>query len=130
MKKLVLLNLGLIIVCTAAAMNVSAQPGTNAAIEKDIELLRKDLRSEMKKIIAMNVPLTADEATKFWPVYDEYTVAMTKHNDEFYAVVKDYAAHQATLTDAQAISLMNRWMDSQVKQAQTRQKFIPLFEKV
>jgi len=130
MKKLVLLNLGLMVVLTAAAMNVSAQPGTNAAVEKDIELLRRDLRSEMKKLIAMNVPLTADEATKFWPVYDEYTAAMTKHNDEFYAVVKDYAAHQATLTDAQAISMMNRWMDAQVKQAQTRQKFIPLFEKV
>ena len=132
MKKLILLNVGLMIVFAAAAMSVSAQreTATGLAIEKDIELLRRDLRSEMKKIIAMNVPLTADEATKFWPVYDEYTVAMTKHNDEFYAVVKDYATNQKTLTDAQAISMMNRWIDSQVKQAQTRQKFVPIFEKV
>ena len=55
---------------------------------------------------------------------------MSKHYDEFYAVIKDYAANQKTLTDAQAISMVKRWSDIQVDVAQTRQKWVPAIEKV
>ena len=103
---------------------------TGVQIEKDLALLRKDLRAEKKKILAMNVPLTETEATKFWPVYDEYALAMAKHNDDFYAIIKDYAANQKTLTDAQALDMLKRWGAVQVQQAQTRQRFIPIVEKV
>jgi hypothetical protein len=93
-------------------------------------LLRRDIRAEKKKLIAANVSLTETEATKFWPVYDQYVAEMTKHNDEFYSVIKDYAANQKTITDAQASSMIKRWVEIQIGQAQTRQKYIPLFEKV
>jgi hypothetical protein len=103
---------------------------TGIAVEKDLDLLRRDLRAEKKKLIALNLPLTETEATKFWPVYDEYAIAMKKHYDEFYSVIKDYAANQKTLTDAQAVSMVARWSQIQVDLAQTRQKFVPLVEKV
>lgn len=100
-----------------------------AELDKDAALLRRDIRAEKKKLIAANVSLTEDEATKFWPVYDAYVAEMMKHNDEFYALIKEYAANQKTLTDAQASSIVKRWVDVQVAQAQTRQKFVPRFEK-
>jgi hypothetical protein len=117
---------------TAASSNVFAQKetATGVDVERDLELLRRDLRSEKKQLIALNIALTDAEATKFWPVYDEYVAEMAKQNDQFYAVIKDYAANQKTLTDEQAVSLINRWADIQVKQAQTRQKYIPIVEKV
>jgi hypothetical protein len=117
---------------TAASTTAVAQreTATGVDVDKDIELLRRDLRSDKKKIIAANVPLTETEATKFWPVYDQYVAEMAKHNDAFYAVIKDYAANQKTMTDAQASTLIKRWADIQVQQAQTRQKYIPLIEKV
>jgi hypothetical protein len=99
-------------------------------VEKDLALVRRNLRAEKKQLIALNVALTETEATKFWPVYDEYVAEMAKANDEFYAVIKDYAANQKTLTDAQASSMIKRWAEIQVKQAQVRQKYIPLVEKV
>lgn len=99
-------------------------------VERDLALLRRDLRADKKQLIALNLPLTAEEATKFWPVYDEYTGEMAKVNDQFYAVIKEYAANQKTLTDAQASSMINQWADIQVRQAQTRQKYIPIVEKV
>ena len=101
-----------------------------AQLEKDFELLRRDLRGEKKQLIALNVPFTEAEATKFWPIYDQYAADMQKHYDEFYAVIKDYAANQKTLTDEQAIKLIRRWSDIQVQVAQTRQKYIPIVEKV
>ena len=132
MKKLIYSCIALVFVLTLANIDAIAQKETETGvqIEKDLELLRKDLRTEKKKLIAMNVPLTADEATKFWPVYDQYTESMKKNNDAFYAIIKDYAANQKTLTDAQATDILKRWSALQVDIAQTRQKYVPMFEKV
>jgi hypothetical protein len=132
MKKLMFSGLVLVLTLTAAQVRALAQHETDKGIDvdRDLALLRRDLRSEKKKIIAMNVPLTEAESTKFWPVYDQYAEEMKKHNDDFYQVIKDYAANQKTLTDAQAIDMIKRWSDIQVLQAQTRQKYVPLFEKV
>ncbi len=132
MKKTIFSVFALILTLTAANSTALAQRETDKGIEVETDLLlvRRDLRSEKKKIIAMNVPLTEAEATKFWPVYDQYADDMRKHNDEFYSIIKDYAANQKTLTDAQAITMIKRWSDIQVQLAQTRQKYVPLFEKV
>ena len=123
-----------VLVLAFAAGNLSAlaqrETANGVEVERDLELLRRDLRADKKKLIALNLPLTETEATKFWPVYDQYTEEMRKHNDEFYAVIKDYAANQKTLTDEQATTMIKRWAEIQVSQAQTRQKYIPIFEKV
>jgi hypothetical protein len=132
MKKLIFSSLVLLLVLAAANSAVFAQTTTdkNAELEKELMLARRDLRADKKKIIAMNVPLTEAEATKFWPVYDEYTAEMAKHYDQVYAVIKDYAANQKTLTDAQAIDMVKRWSKIQIELAQTRLKWVPMFEKV
>jgi len=132
MRKMAFSGFLLIFALMAASSSVLAQTATDEGInvEKDLVLLRRNLRAEKKQIIALNVTLTETEATKFWPVYDQYAADMAKHYDEFYAVIKDYAAHQKTLTDAQAISMIKRWSDIQVDVAKTRQKYIPLVEQV
>ena len=122
----------LIVVFTAGGSTAFAQreTATGVEVERDLALLRHDLRSDKKQLIALNVPLTATEATKFWPVYDEYTGEMSRIYDEFYSIIKEYAANQKTLTDEQASSMINKWAAIQVRQAQTRQKYIPIVEKV
>ena len=132
MIRMIFSCLVLTIAFTAAGTAAFAQreTATGVEVEKDLALMRRDLRADKKQLIALNVSLTETEATKFWPVYDEYTGEMAKVNDEFYSVIKDYAANQKTLTDAQASSMINRWAAIQVKQAQTRQKYVPLIEKV
>jgi hypothetical protein len=130
--KIILSGLALVLVCIAAANTAFAQreTATGVQVERDIELLRRDIRADKKKIIAANLPLTETEATKFWPVYDQYVGEMTKHNDEFYGLIKEYAANQKTITDPQASTMIKRWSEILVAQAQTRQKYIPIVEKV
>jgi hypothetical protein len=132
MLKTIISCLALVLVCTAANTTVYAQKVTETGVdvERDVDLLRRDMRTEKKKIIAANLPLTADEATKFWPVYDQYIADITKNYDEFYSAVKGFAAIQKTVTDAQASDFMKRWADLLVKVAQTRQRYIPIVEKV
>ena len=132
MTKIIFSCLVLTIALTVSSRTTLAQVETanGVEVEKDLMLMRRNLRSEKKQLIALNLPLTETEATKFWPVYDEYALEMSKVNDDFYSVIKDYAAHQKTLTDAQASDMINRWAAIQVKQAQMRQKYIPIVEKV
>jgi len=132
MKKLLIpaLVAGFAIMAPTRTAAAQVETATGVDVEKDIALLRRNLRSDKKKLIALNVPLTETEATKFWPIYDEYAAEMTRHYDEFYSIIKDYAANQKTLTDAQAVSMIKRWAAIQVELAQTRQKYVPRIETV
>jgi uncharacterized protein YceK len=132
MKRIVFSVMVAVLTVGASSVVAFAQAGsaTGAQVQADFELLRHDLRSEKKKILAANLPLTTDEATRFWPVYDQYTLAMSKHYDAFYEVIKEYAKNQMTLTDDQANSLIKKWSDEQVAVAQTRQKWVPAVQKV
>lgn len=124
---IVVLALVFIAANSVAVAQVETSAGVN--VDKDITLLRRDLRSEKKKIIAANMTFTETEATKFWPVYDQYIADITMVYDQFYGNVKDFAAQQKTLTDAQASALMRRWGELLVQIAQTRVKYLPIFEK-
>jgi len=123
-----------VLVCAFTVVNSTAlaqkETATGVETEKDIALLRRDLRSEKKQLIALNVPFTEAEATKFWPIYDQYIAELTTHYDKFYGSVKDFAAIQKTATEAQTNDLMKIWAEELVRIAQTRQKYIPIFQKV
>ena len=64
-----------------AGVLFAAGPTVEAAVDQEIKLLRQDLRTEKKKIVAANMQLTEAEALKFWPVYDAYTLETIKLND-------------------------------------------------
>jgi hypothetical protein len=61
--------------------------------------------------MAQNMNLTADEATKFWPIFDQYRKEAIKPNDERWALIKEYAANYSTMTDAQAQDYIQRATD-------------------
>lgn len=92
--------------------------------------MREDIRSERKKIVAANLPLTEAEAIKFWPVYDRYIAETVKVNDSRYALIKEYMQTRQTMTDAQADSFIKRWLALDGDNTQLRLKYIPEFEKV
>jgi hypothetical protein len=114
---------------TFAQVNSSAQPTTTAqsGIDQDIQFLRQDIRSTKKQLIASNLTLTDAEATKFWPVYDQYTTDLVKINNGKYAVLKEFAEARRTMTDEQALSLINRALAVEEQVAQLRTKYVPLF---
>lgn len=111
---------------TAAAPTAAAP----TASEQNLLLLRKDLRSQKKQIIAANLPLTEAEALKFWPIYDQYTSEVAKINDSKLSLIKEYADNIATLTDAQAQSIMERWTAADDAALQLRIKYVPIILKV
>jgi Spy/CpxP family protein refolding chaperone len=112
-----------------AQKSETAASGPTAS-EQDIELLRSDIRSTKKQIIAANMKLTGAQAEKFWPVYDAYAQETTKLGDARYALIKEYANHYEDMTDTQAESLVDKMATLDEQTATVRQQWIPKFEKV
>jgi Spy/CpxP family protein refolding chaperone len=114
-----------------AAQAVSgADAQSNNIKDQDIEMLRADLRAQRKQITAQNMTLTADEATKFWPIFDQYRQEAIKPNDERWAVIKDYASNYDTMTDTQARDYLKRANAVDQQLLVLRMKYVPVFEKV
>lgn len=101
-----------------------------AVTDQDIQMLRSNLRSKKKQIIAQNMTLTDAQAQKFWPMYDAYTQETIKLNDTRYALIKEYAQDYNTMTDAQASSLMKRQREVDQQFIQLRDAWTPKFETI
>jgi len=93
--------------------------------DQDLDLLRKDIRSQKKQLVAANLKLTDAEATKFWPVYDRYTTDLIKINDKKFALIQDYADHWGTMSDEQASRFLRDWLDVDIAVTQLRQRYVP-----
>ena len=120
-----------VIAQSAAPQPAAAASGsTDAFSDQQMALLRKDIRTIKKQLIAANLTLTDGQATKFWPVYEQYSAEFGKINETRSAVIKEYADGYGQLTDEQADNLIRRWLDTDIAAAQLRQKYVPIFRKV
>lgn len=107
----------------------AASTTSTTSLDQDIKMLRADVQSSRKAITAQNMNLTADEATKFWPIYDQYAAEVAKIGDSRVALIKDYAANYDTMTDDQANVFMQRAADIDQQFTAVRSKYVPMFEK-
>jgi Spy/CpxP family protein refolding chaperone len=138
--KAVLVVVSLLFVCnvamfaqasqTPAAQSASGDAQSTNVTDQDVEMLRADLRAQRKQIVAQNMTLTADEATKFWPIFDQYRQEAIKPNDERWAVIKEYATNYSTMTDAQAQDYIKRSTAVDQQLLSLRMKYVPIFQKV
>ena len=134
-KNFLAISMAAIVALTGVSLGQTSSqtPSDNSAqrsVDQDIALLRQDIRSHKKQIIAANLQLTDAEAVKFWPLYDQYTAELVKINDAKYAVIKEYAINYDTLTDDKALTLTRQLLDVDQQVAQLRIKYVPLVNKV
>jgi len=116
----------------AASDSKSAAPvdDDHAQIDQDIKLLRENVRSQKKLIVAANMQLTGAQAEKFWPVYDQYAADLAKINDTKAALIKDYLQNLDTMNGEQAESYVRRRAAVEESIMQLRLKYFPAFGKV
>jgi hypothetical protein len=122
----------MVLTCVSSRLSVAqAAPAASSqnTVDQDVDLLRKDIRSQKKQIIAANLQLTDAEAVKFWPIYDQYTAELVKVNDAKYGAIKEYAANYTTLTDDHAVALTRNLLTVDQQVATLRLKYVPVFNK-
>jgi hypothetical protein len=100
-----------------------------ALIDQQIDLMRKDIQSQKRQVIAANMRLTDKEAEQFWPIFDQYNGELIKINDKKYAAIKEFAKSYDTLADDQSVRLTKDILDVDQSVAQLRMKYVPIFQK-
>jgi len=120
----------------ALAQDLSVPPANMVARSADdladqqMALIRKRIESARKQLIASNLTLTDEEATRFWPVYDRYSKDLNQITEIKIALIKEYADAYGSLTDEQADSLVCRWLDADIAGLELHRKYLPIFRKV
>ena len=109
------------------AQNGASSPSLEQSVDEEVALMRKDVRSAKRQIIAANMRLTDQEAEKFWPVYDKYSKDITKINDEKYQLIKQYAKSVDSMTDDRLDQTVKDWLKLDQSTTQLRVKYLPMF---
>ena len=118
-------------VCLVGAVGVSgiaaqqAQPASpKAAMDDMLAAVRSDLMATRADTMAKNLTMTADQASKFWPVYDAYQKEQTVINEDHLKGVQRYVEAFDTLDDAGALSLIKAHLDRDERMNALRQKLL------
>jgi hypothetical protein len=111
------------------AVKTSTPNDSQASPDDFVDLLRKDIRSQKKQIIAENMELSDAETEKFWPVYDQYAAELSKIYDVKIALLKDYADNYSSMTGEQAENYIRKRAEVEQSIMQLRLKYMPAFRK-
>ena len=114
----------------APAKQTSATTQTGEKVEDVIQAMRLDLQSSRADIMAKNMTLTAEQAAKFWPVFDAYQKEQNGIIEGQLRDIKKYVESYDTLSDAGALALMQAHFARDTKMNALRQKWLGEFQKV
>jgi Spy/CpxP family protein refolding chaperone len=113
-----------LVVCT---LGLTA-PASAQTSQKQLDIAAA--RAQRKATVGANMNLTADEATKFWPVYDAYEAKMDSIEDRHVRELKEFAAKYNNFTDADAKKKLDEVMAIQQARLDVQKAFIPQFRAV
>src|SRR4030095_9881010 len=98
----------------AAAMLLGFAPLSTAQDQpaNNKEIVHEKLKADKKLIVTKYMALTAPEAKKFWPVYEEYQQDLQKINQRLLNLLQSYAAdyRNQSLNDEKAKQLLDYWI--------------------
>lgn len=124
------LLLALALVATLLAGPVRAADDAPTPNVPDVTLLRDTIRTNKKALVAANLALTPEQATKFWPVYDRYQQDLNTIQDRYLRIIDDYRANFDHLTDEKAMQLIEQYLDVEADRTKLRREYLPRFAEV
>ena len=114
----------------APAKQASTTTESGSKVDDVIEAMRLDLQSARSDILAKNMSLTADQAAKFWPVFNAYQKEQNEIIEAQLRDIKKYVESYDTLSDTGALALMQAHFTRDAKMNALRQKWLGEFQKV
>ena len=129
-----------IVSASALALNAAQQPrpasgpatgpATGPTVDQVLQAVRADLQTGRADIIAKNVTFSAEQAAKFWPIYDTYQKEQNVIMDDQMRGIQRYVDSYNTLDDATALGLINAHFDRDARMNALRQRWLGEFQKV
>lgn len=117
----------------ALALVIAASPlvsNAQQSVKADEQIVIKQLQTDRRAVLTANLRLTEEESRVFWPIYDEYELAMKKITDQRLALLDQYAAKYDTLTDADADGMLHTRYKLDEEATKTKVKYAKKIQKV
>jgi hypothetical protein len=95
-----------------------------------IEVLKSEVKTDKKAIIAETMQFTEQQSAAFWPVYTEFEYELEKLSNKRIANIKDFAANYDSLTDAKADELIKTSFSFQNDRLDLNEKYYKKFAEV
>jgi len=84
-----------------------------ALADEALELKKKIMFDQKRLVVMENMEFTEEEAAAFWPVYDKHQEELFQVNQRGAKLILAYASVYQTLTDEQAVKLVDEYYDIQ-----------------
>jgi hypothetical protein len=112
---------------TTSSTSSSTATSTSKDVDSQIEALRADFRADKTKLVSEAMNLNEKESKIFWPLYRQYETDVASLNDQRVALIKDYAAKYASLTDKDAKDMLNKALDFESKRTELKKNYADEF---
>jgi hypothetical protein len=96
--------------------------------EQALTKFRESMQAQRADIMAKGLTLPADQAAKFWPLFEQYQKEQNVIIDAQIEAVKKYAAHYQSLTDTDSVDFVKALLDRDAKMDALRAKWLPKFQ--
>jgi Spy/CpxP family protein refolding chaperone len=131
-KLLTALAVAFTIPAWSAEPAATAQPASysapTAAQEQAISQFRNDLMADRADIMAKGLKLSADQAAKFWPLFQDFQKEQAAVVDAQVKALKDYADNFARLSDEGALTYVNSLLERDQSVHDLRVKWLKKFQ--
>jgi Spy/CpxP family protein refolding chaperone len=110
-----------------------AQPASMATAPTDEQIVaqfRSDLMAKRADIMAKGLTLTADQAAKFWPLFETFQKEQDTIVNEQIAATESFAQHYQELSDKDALTYVNALLVRDEKMHDLRVKWLAKFQGV
>ncbi|MGH8865845.1 MAG: hypothetical protein ACREVZ_14570 [Burkholderiales bacterium] len=107
------------------------KPAASAqSTEQVLADFRTDLQAKRADLMAKNVTLSAAEAAKFWPLFEQFQKEQNAIIDEQLAGIQEYADSYATLSDEDSLALIDAQLARDAKMHALRVKWLARFREI
>jgi len=93
------------VVKPAGLGKIDVESNQDVNIRAYIQLLRSDVKKQLSQIMTQVMRLDADQAAKFWPVYQEFETQRAVIGDQIVGLLRNYAENYNAMTPAVADQL-------------------------
>jgi hypothetical protein len=101
-----------------------------AAAPQTADTVRQAMRTDKRGLVEKNMQLTADEAKRFWPLYDEYQEKLDRIVDRQNRAVLDYVNAESTMSDAYAKRIARDFLAADMDEVKLRERYFRKMQSV
>jgi hypothetical protein len=130
MNKLIVAMLAMAFSAAALSAEPAAAPAAQPTQEQVIAQFKQDLAAKRADVMAKGLTLSAEQAAKFWPLFEEYQKEQNVIIDAQIKATENYSKNFAGLTDAQALEYVNALLARDQAAHDLRVKWLAKFQTV